>query len=148
MPKVVSAPVTVVEEEKVKINEFFGGASCNPCPAQAPISVAHVHAKAGFAEDWQAPAFDEYVLVLKGAVTLEHAHGDAIKVGAGQAVFLAKGERVRWVFNEDAEYVPICLPAFSPANCFREEGPNAAPPVHDKHKDIYHLVQKSLWNAC
>ena len=70
MPKVVSAPVTVVEEEKVKINEFFGGASCNPCPAQAPISVAHVHAKAGFAEDWQAPAFDILSSTLGKAVAV------------------------------------------------------------------------------
>ena len=148
MPRLVTAPVTVVEEPgKVKIDEFFGGASCNPCPAQAPISVAHVKAKAGFAEDWQAPAFDEYVLVLKGAVTLEHAHGDAVKVGAGQAVFLPKGERVRWVFNEDAEYVPICLPAFSPFNVYREEGGEKRPD-HDKHTNIYHCVQKPLWEEC
>tara|TARA_B110001452_G_C15182798_1_gene410835 strand:- start:154 stop:951 length:798 start_codon:yes stop_codon:yes gene_type:complete len=145
MPRLVAAPTTVVDlPGQVKIDEFFGGASCNPCPAQAPISVAHVKAKAGFAEDWQAPAFDEYVLVLKGAVTLEHAHGEAVKVAAGQAVFLPKGERVRWVFNEDAEYVPICLPAFSPFNIFREEGAEKRPD-HDKHTTIYHCVQKPLW---
>ena len=144
MPRVVTAPTTVVETPQVKINEFFGGASCNPC---GDISVAHVVAKAGFAEEWQAPAFDEYVLVLKGCVTIEHSHGSPVQVPAGQGVFLAKGERVRWVFNEDSEYVPICLPAFSPSNVHREEEGDS-PPTHDKHRDIYHLVQKTLWEAC
>ena len=143
MPRLVSAPVTVVEDKNVKVNEFFGGASCNPC---GDISFAHVTAQAGWAEDWQTPAFDEYVLVLKGKVSIEHAHGPTVEVGAGQAVYLHKGERVRWVFNEPAEYVPICLPAFSPSNIHREEtGDN--PPPHDAHFDIYHLVQTPLWEA-
>lgn len=147
MPRLVAAPVTVFDEPgKVKIDEFFVGASCNPCPAKAPISIAHVTAKAGFAEGWQAPAFDEYVRVLKNAVTLEHAHGDDVKVGAGQAVFLPKGERVRWVFHEDAEYVPIRLPAFSPININREG--TEKQPVHDTHTTIYHCAQKALWEEC
>lgn len=145
MPRLVKAPTTVVETKDVKIDEYFGGASCNP---MGDISFAHVKAGAGWAEEWQAPAFDEYTLVLKGCITIESTHSPPLKVGAGQAVFLAKGERVRWVFTEPAEYVPICLPAFSPDNCFREEGPSAKPPVHDKHVDIYHLVQKKLWEAC
>ena len=149
MPR-LSAGVTVVElPGKVAIKELFGGASCAPCGSSLgpDISLAHVKAKAGFAEDWQTPAFDEYVLVLKGAVTIEHAHGPAVKVPAGQGVYLAKGERVRWVFKEDAEYVPICLPAFSPSNIHREEAGDA-PPSHDKHTNIYHLVQKPLWEKC
>ena len=149
MPRVVR-PVTVVDlPGKVTISELFGGESCAPCgSALGPdISLAHVKAKAGFAEDWQAPAFDEYVMVLRGSVTIEHAHGPPAVVAAGCGVYLAKGERVRWVFKEDAEYVPICLPAFSPANIFREE-PGHPPPVHDSHTHIYHLVQKPLWEAC
>lgn len=134
---------------KVTINELFGGASCAPCGSAAgpDISLAHVKAKAGFAEDWQTPAFDEYVLVLKGAVTIEHAHGPAVVVPQGTGVFLAKGERVRWVFKEDAEYIPICLPAFSPNNIFREEAGDK-PPNHDAQSKIYHLIQKPLWEAC
>lgn len=146
MPLLVTAPTTVVKTKDVAIDEYFGNASCNPCPSD--ISFACVKAGAGWAEDWQSPAFDEYVLVQKGKITIEHSHGPPVVVAAGQAVFLPKGERVRWVFKEAAEYIPICLPAFSPDNIFREEGPQAAPPVHDKHKDIYHLVQKSLWTAC
>ena len=125
MPRVVSSPTTVVKTKDVCIDEFFGGASCNPL---GDISFAHVKAGAGWAEEWQAPAFDEYTLILKGSITIESSHGPPTKVKAGQAVFLAKGERVRWVFTEPAEYVPICLPAFSPDNCFREEGA-VQPPV-------------------
>ena len=144
MPRLVAAPVNVVEDKNVKIAEFFGGASCNPCPFPVgDISVAHVHAKAGWAEDWQTPAFDEYVLVLKGTIKIVTAHGET-KVSGGQAVFLPKGERVQWVFEEEAEYVPICLPAFSPSNVHREEAADK-PPVHDSHTTIYHLVQKPLW---
>lgn len=146
MPRLVAAPTTVVKTTDVEINEFFGGASCNPCPFD--ISAAHVKAKGGWAEEWQTPAFDEYTILLKGRVTIEHSHGPPVSVQAGQAIFMPKGERVRWVFTEPAEYIPICLPAFSPDNCFREEGPTAAPPAHDKHVDIYHLVQTRLWEAC
>lgn len=149
MPR-IAAPTTVVETDHVKIDEYFGGASCAPCGSAAgpDISVAHVKAKAGWAEEWQSPAFDEYVLILKGSVTIEHSHGEPVVVPAGKSVFLAKGERVRWVFTEEAEYVPICLPAFSPANCFREEGADAKRPKHDEHTHIYHLVQKPLWEEC
>ena len=45
-----------------------------------------------WSEEWQAPAFDEYVLILKGSVTIEHSHGEPVKVNAGNAVFLAKGK--------------------------------------------------------
>ena len=141
MPLLAAAPNTVVQTKDVKIDEYFGNASCNPLPGA--ISFAHVKAGGGWAEEWQAPAFDEYTLVLKGSVTIEYAHGPPVKVSAGQAVFMAKGERVRWVFTEPADYVPICLPAFSPANCFREE-PGTAPAPHDAHSDIYHLVQKCV----
>lgn len=144
MPRIVSGPTTVVKDKNVCIDEFFGGASCNPL---GDISVAHVKAGAGWAEAWQAPAFDEYTLVLKGSITIESSHGPPTVVKAGQAVFLAKGERVRWVFTEPAEYVPMCLPAFSPDNCFREESPKDVA-IHDKYEDMYHLVQTKLWLAC
>ena len=57
MPRVVSAPTTVVKTKDVAINEYFGGASCNPC--NGDISFALVKAQGGWAEEWQAPAFDE-----------------------------------------------------------------------------------------
>ena len=160
MVRLVSAPVRVLETDQVKISEYFGGASCSPCPFPVgdvrarrtthllgptncvqtaltchcwpQISVAHVQVEAGWAEEWQTPAFDEYALVLVGSVTIETTRGPATKVSAGQAnphphpnphpnpnpnpnpnqvsagqaVFLAKGERVRWHFTERAECVP------------------------------------------
>ena len=145
MPRLVAKATTVVKTKDVTIDEYFGGASCNPC--NGDISFGHVKANAGWKEEWQTPAFDEYTLVLKGSVTIEYAHGPPVKVGAGQAIFLAKGERVRWAFTEPAEYVPICLPAFSPANCYREEH-GTPPAVHDSHTEIYHLVQTHLWEKC
>merc|ERR1719238_194331 len=80
-------------------------------------------------------------------VVIEHSHGPSIEVTAGKAVYLAKGERVRWVFPDGgAEYVPICIPGFTPGNVHREDdGPN--PPPHDKHTDIYHMVQTHNWQA-
>lgn len=145
MPRLVDQPVNVVETNDVLIREYFGNASTNPC--HGDISVAHVTANAGWAEEWQTPQFDEYVLVLKGAVRIEHTHGEAVQVKSGQAIFLAKGERVRWVFEEAAEYVPICLPGFAPSNCHREEN-GAAAPVHDAYKFVYHACQKQLWEEC
>mmetsp|Transcript_26064 Transcript_26064/g.43037 ORF Transcript_26064/g.43037 Transcript_26064/m.43037 type:complete len:304 (+) Transcript_26064:55-966(+) len=146
MPLLVSAPKTVVHTTDVKIDEFFGGASCNPC--NGDISFAYVVAQPDFAEEWQTPAFDEYTIVIKGEVNIEHSHGSPVKVCAGQAVFMPKGERVRWVIGSSgAEYVPVCLPAFSPANCFREEE-GIARPDHDAHTAIYHLVQVPLWEEC
>lgn len=78
---------------QVRVDEFFGRASCDPFGSA--VSVAHVKATAGFAEEWQTPAFDEYVLVLKGSVSIEHSHGSPLIVKAGEAVYLAKGEVVR-----------------------------------------------------
>ena len=111
------------------------------------MSIAKVKANGGWAEPWQTPEFDEWVLVNEGKVHIEHSHGPTVEVRAGQCVFLAKGERVRWVFPEGGcSYVPICLPGFTPTNVHREDdGPN--PPPHDKHTDIYHMVQTHNWEA-
>mmetsp|Transcript_13472 Transcript_13472/g.44396 ORF Transcript_13472/g.44396 Transcript_13472/m.44396 type:complete len:263 (-) Transcript_13472:2165-2953(-) len=141
MPRVLEPTTVVSIPDKVEIKEFAGGAS----DGQAATSIAHVKAKGGFAEEWQTPDFDEWVLILNGSVKIEYAHGEPCVVKAGQGVYLAKGERVRWVFAEDCEYVPICLPAFSPMNVYREEGPEAKPPPHDAHTDVYHLVQVPVW---
>mmetsp|Transcript_28666 Transcript_28666/g.70668 ORF Transcript_28666/g.70668 Transcript_28666/m.70668 type:complete len:270 (+) Transcript_28666:52-861(+) len=142
MPRLLE-PCQVVKTDEVEINEFAGnGSSGQPC-----ISIAMVTAQGGWAEPWQTPEFDEWVIVTKGRVVLEHTHGAPLEVAAGKAVYLAKGERVRWVFPEGgAEYVPICLPGFTPDNVHREDV-GVAPPVHDQHTDIYHMVQTHLWEA-
>ena len=122
------APKVVVETPDVKIEEFAGNAS----DGQPGISVARSTAQGGWAEEWQCPEFDEWVVVNKGKVVIETANHDPVEVTAGNGVMLCKGERVRWTFPEGgAEYIAICLPGFTPDNVHREEGPDAKPPVHD-----------------
>ena len=142
MPSVLE-PVTVVKTPEVDITEYAGNGSSG----QPAVSIAKVVAQGGWAEPWQTPEFDEWVLVNEGKVHIEHSHGPTVEVTAGQAVYLAKGERVRWVFPEGGcTYVPICLPGFTPANVHREDE-GVPPPPHDKHVDIYHMVQTHLWEA-
>lgn len=101
MPRILE-PVTVVKTPEVDITEYAGNGSSG----QACISIANVKAEGGWAEPWQTPEFDEWVLVTKGRVLIEHSHGPTVEVVAGKAVYLAKGERVKWVFPEGgAEYV-------------------------------------------
>lgn len=101
MPRILD-PVTVVKTPEVDITEYAGNGSSG----QACISIANVKAEGGWAEPWQTPEFDEWVLVTKGRVLIEHSHGPTVEVVAGKAVYLAKGERVKWVFPEGgAEYV-------------------------------------------
>ena len=142
MPRILQ-PVTVVKTPEVDITEFAGKGSSK----QSAISIAKVVAQGGWAEPWQTPEFDEWVLVNEGKVHIEHSHGPTVEVVAGQCVYLAKGERVRWVFPEGGcTYVPICLPGFTPTNVHREDE-GVAPPTHDKHTDIYHMVQQHNWEA-
>jgi ethanolamine utilization protein EutQ (cupin superfamily) len=74
----------------------------------------------GWEEPAQTPAFDEVTLVLGGAVHVEH-DGGVLVVGAGQAVLTRAGERVRYTTPDGAEYVAVCLPAFTPDTVNREE---------------------------
>jgi ethanolamine utilization protein EutQ (cupin superfamily) len=75
----------------------------------------------GWQEPGQTPEFDEFTVVLKGVLRVEHA-GGALDVGAGQAVIAHKGEWVRYSTpgEEGAEYIAVCLPAFSPATVHRD----------------------------
>ena len=142
MPRILE-PVTVVKTPEVDITEFAGNGSSK----QPVVSIAKVVAQGGWAEPWQTPEFDEWVLVNKGKVHIEHSHGPTVEVVARQCVYLAKGERVRWVFPEGGcTYVPICLPGFTPTNVHREDE-GVEPPPHDKHVDIYHMVQTHNWEA-
>jgi mannose-6-phosphate isomerase-like protein (cupin superfamily) len=71
-------------------------------------------ASAGWKEPAQTPEFDEYTIVLRGVVRVEFGEG-VVDVAAGEAIVTRRGERVRYSTpNEEAEYIAICLPAFSP----------------------------------
>ena len=98
------------------INEHVGRVNTG----SEAVSVAHMIAPAGWDEPYQTPQFDEITVVLKGAVTVDHA-GGSMTVGAGQSVLTSAGERIRYrCGDEGAEYVAVCLPAFSPDTVGRE----------------------------
>src|SRR4029077_16785868 len=79
------------------------------------VSIAHMRSPTGWAEPGQKPEFDEYTLVLGGMLRVRHA-GGTLDVRAGQAVIARRGEWVQYSSPEPggAEYVAVCLPAFSP----------------------------------
>jgi len=83
------------------------------------LSVARMSSPAGWVEPGQTPEFDEYTLVLSGILRVEH-QGGAIDVQAGQAVIAHAGEWIRYSTPNGAEYVAICLPAFSPHTVHRD----------------------------
>jgi mannose-6-phosphate isomerase-like protein (cupin superfamily) len=85
------------------------------------VSVAHMRSPSGWSEPRQAPRFDEYTIVLRGSLRVEHA-GGSVDVTAGQAVIAPAGEWVRYSTPgaEGAEYVAVCVPAFSPDTVQRE----------------------------
>ncbi|MET8049597.1 MULTISPECIES: cupin domain-containing protein [unclassified Streptosporangium] len=85
------------------------------------ISIARMVAPAGWEEPAQTPEFAEYTLVLKGTVIVEH-DGGTTEVGAGEVFTCEPGERIRYRSGPDgAEYVAICLPAFSPETANRDD---------------------------
>lgn len=112
MPRLIAAPVRVAAlgEPPKTIDEFVGRAS----DGDEAVSLAHMHSPAGWSEPGQRPEFDEYTVVLRGMVRVEH-EGGAIDAHSGQAVHCRVGEWVRYSTPgaEGAEYVSICLPAFS-----------------------------------
>ena len=77
-------------------------------------SIARMKSPSGWVEPGQTPEFDEYTIVLRGMLRVT-THGGAIDVHAGQAVITPKGEWVQYSTpgDEGAEYIAVCLPAFS-----------------------------------
>jgi quercetin dioxygenase-like cupin family protein len=118
MPELIESPVRVeaAGEPPKRIEEFAGRAS----NGEERVSVARMRSPAGWREPGQRPEFDEYTVVLAGALCVETEDG-ALEVPAGQAVLVQAGEWVRYSTPEGAEYVAVCLPAFSPDIVHRDE---------------------------
>ena len=120
MPKLIAAPAVVAAAgtKPKKIEEFAGRVNSG----HAQVSVAKMTSPPGWLEPGQRPEFEEITVVLKGMVRVEF-EGGALEVRAGQAVVTAPGEWVRYSTPEadGAEYVAVCLPAFSPATVHRDE---------------------------
>jgi len=100
------------------IDEYVGRVNSRT----SAVSIAHMHSPAGWEEPGQTPEFDEYTLVFRGMLRVNH-EGGVLDVRAGQAVLARAGEWVRYSSpeSEGAEYVAVCLPAFSPETVHRDE---------------------------
>lgn len=120
MAKKIAGP-TIVEaagNKKKVIEEYFGRVNTR----DSGVSIARMISPSGWIEPGQKPEFDEYTVVLKGILRVETRDG-VHEVRAGEAIVAARGEWVRYGSPgpEGAEYVAVCLPAFSPATVHRDE---------------------------
>ena len=117
MPELIGSPVRVeaAGEPPKLIDEFAGRAA----GGEERVSVARMRSPAGWREPGQRPEFDEYTVVLSGALRVESEDG-ALDVAAGQGVLVRAGEWVRYSTPSGAEYIAVCLPAFSPETVHRD----------------------------
>jgi len=120
MPRIIAAP-TVVEaagNQPKQIEEYVGRVNSG----HAALSVARMKSPSGWAEPGQRPEFMEITVVLKGTVHVEHEGGEC-DVAAGQALVTEPGEWVRYSTpgRDGAEYMAVCVPAFSPTTVHRDE---------------------------
>jgi len=183
MPKIIGKSQTVVDHEGLKIDEFAG----NVGSSSDRISIALVTITKATSEPWLTLDYDEWMCVTKGCMSLHYqedetteegvvvTHDKVLQVNCGDTVFIKQGERFRPVFpSGDTEYIPVCLPAFRPDRCHREEGDEeGAGDVSKKLKTlhdnvttddsnisvadpspntdvvvndvVYHMCQKTLW---
>lgn len=120
MPRHLQAPSRIEAAGNLPklIDEFFGRVNSQ----DESVSIARMKSPPGWVEPGQRPAFDEYTVVLSGALHLELEDGSELVVSAGQAVHTAAGEWIRYHTPHGAEYLAVCLPAFSPALVHRDRG--------------------------
>jgi hypothetical protein len=119
MPQIISRPVIVeAAGNKPKIIEEFVG---RPSTGTRAISVARMRSPGGWTEPGQRPEFREITLVLTGTLHLEF-EGGVMDVHAGQAVITEPGDWIRYSTpcTDGADYIAICLPAFSPESVHRD----------------------------
>ena len=125
MPRLIAAPAIVHAAGTLpkRIEEFAGRVNSG----HADVSVARMVSPAGWQEPGQRPEFEEITVVLRGMLRVDHESG-VVQVRAGQAVVTAPGEWVRYSTPEPggAEYVAVCLPAFSLETVHRDDAPQEA----------------------
>ncbi len=112
-------PFIVPTTDGKLIEEHVGNATNK----DSQISIAHMVAPSKWSEPFQTPAFDEYTYIIKGKKQFI-IDEDTIVLEAGQSIKITKNTRVQYSnpFDEDCEYLAICLPAFSIDLVNREEG--------------------------
>jgi uncharacterized protein (DUF952 family) len=175
-PKVIGKSTRVVDSDGLTIDEFAG----NVGSQQDTMSLALVRVSKPCSEPWLTLDYDEWIGVLKGVIEfhyVDESSGTETKVvaKAGETVFVGKGERFRPVFPEGGtEYIPVCIPAFKPERCQREEEGgfntsvvaqrlqklhmesstpkpdsmnNSAQEADSQPDTLYHMCQKDLWDS-
>ena len=107
--KVQDNPFVVPTEDGKTILEHWGNSTEN-----SKVSIAHMIAPSGWSEPHQSPDFDEFTFIIKGKKLFE-IDGEEVVLSAGQSILVEKSARVRYSnpFEDDCEYLAICLPAFS-----------------------------------
>jgi ethanolamine utilization protein EutQ len=120
MPTLIPRPTRIqAAGNKPKlIDEYVGRVNSQTTSA----SIAHMRSPQGWLEPGQTPEFDEFTIVLKGLLRVEHKNG-SLDVNAGQAVIAHAGEWVRYSTPnaEGAEYIAVCLPAFAMETVHRDK---------------------------
>lgn len=120
MPIFISRPTQIeaAGQPPKLIREYVGRVNSGT----GAVSVAHMKSPSGWTEPKQTPEFDEYTVVLAGSLRVEYEGGQA-DVAAGQAIIAARGEWVRYSSPgpDGAEYIAVCLPAFSPDTVHRQD---------------------------
>jgi mannose-6-phosphate isomerase-like protein (cupin superfamily) len=120
MPKLIEKPTVIAAagNKPKQIEEFAGHVNSG----HGGVSVARMVSPEGWLEPGQRPEFEEITVVLRGLLRVEH-EGGALDVRAGQAVIASPGEWVRYSSPEPggAEYIAVCVPAFSPDSVHRDE---------------------------
>ena len=119
MPVFIDKPAEIKAAGNVPkiILEYVGRVNS----ATADVSIAHMKSPAGWSEPGQRPEFDEYTVVLKGTLRVKFENGEK-EVRAGQAVIASAGEWVQYSSPDEggAEYIAVCMPAFSPSTVHRD----------------------------
>jgi mannose-6-phosphate isomerase-like protein (cupin superfamily) len=119
VPRLIEQPTVIASAGNTpkQIQEFAGRVNSG----HGTVSVARMVSPAGWQEPGQTPEFEEITVVLRGRLHVEHAGGSLV-VGAGQAVVTSPGEWVRYSTPDPdgAEYIAVCLPAFSPQTVHRD----------------------------
>ena len=114
MPTFISAPkrIEAAGNKPKTIEEFIGRVNSGT----ETVSIARMQSPPGWLEPGQRPEFDEFTVVLRGALEVRTEDGATLLVSAGQAIIAHKGEWVQYGTPgaEGAEYVAVCLPAFAP----------------------------------
>ncbi|KAL9181875.1 hypothetical protein ACHAXT_012218 [Thalassiosira profunda] len=148
--RLAGASVRVVDHDGLTIDEVVGNVSTQT----DLISVAIVTNTKPASEPWLTLHYDEWMHVTEGHIELHQETSDGsrtiLKVEAGQTAFIPKGSRFQPVFPVAAKYIPVCLPAFAPERCLREEGTelsDVSKKLHELHggaKDVDKPAAKTL----